>query len=650
MKTFRPSLTIPLFLFALAASTQGAEKFPRVKSGDTYPLRYLNREDGWKTNAAVDLDHVRNAAERINGATRAYWAKNKITPRPQADDDAFVRRVHLDLVGRIPTPDEVRVYRAWGGEGKRLMIAVGLVQTESWVDNFYNLWAGLLRVTTQNPNNGMPAKAYENWVKNALRENMPYDEFARQLITADGQASAENGAVGFVLRDQQQGFLDHFSQLSTIFLASQVGCAMCHNAKFEPVTQKQFYQMAAYFSEINLSKNPENLKKLREEEKATGKTAKEIAEIRRKMREEPFIVTDVKGRELKLPPNYKYDASEAGKAVAPEVLFGHTVTAYPGESRRETFARWMTSPENPNFTKTVANRLWKRIFGIGLIEPANDVNPENKPLSPELMDTLVKVMVDLGYNMKEFTAALAASDLYQRATIDESITHENWKLDGVPLRRLSAEQLWDSMVTLVMGETIRQRSVATASVSSGATYVSGPAMSGMPMPPPMMAGSMPMAMTAGGGEMAPSMMMEEGKKNPKKGAAQMGPNIPLASEQYSPIRAGSFLDQFGMPQREVISEGSSEPNLIQALYMMNSGEVMRATVPNPNHRLFNDLKALGEPEAMVNEIWLRLFARAPSSAEKEKALSYLKQVGIRGGAVVDLVWALVNNREFLFYM
>lgn len=617
-------------------------KFPRVRNGETYPQRYLSRDDGWKQQANVDFDRVRKAAETINAALETSWKKNRITPLGVVNDDTFVRRVHLDLAGRIPTPEEIRAFKAWGGSGKRALMAVGLVQSESWVQNYYNLWAGLLRITTQNPGNGIPARAYENWVKQALRDNMPYDEFVRQLVTADGLASAENGAVGFILRDQQQGTLDHFSQLSTVFLGSQVGCAMCHNAKFEPVTQKQFYQMAAFFSEVNLTKNPEVIKKLREEEKASGKTPKEIAELRRKMREEPYIVTDVKGRDLKLPANYKYDASEAGKAVAPAFIFGHEVTPYPGEARRETFARWMTAPENPNFTRTIANRLWKRVFGIGLIEPANDVGPDAKPLDPALLDTLVRVMIDLKYNTKEFTAALVCTDLYQREAIPTTVTHETWKLQGMPIRRLSAEQLWDSMATLYLGEDIRQKFKGTAGASYGVSYVGGM---------PMMNGSSEPMMTSGSGSEGTMMSTEMAHKNARgRNAGSAIPNVQLSSEQFSPIRAGSFLDQFGMPQREVVSEGSTDPNLIQALFLMNSAEVMRATVPTPQHRLYTDLKAIAEPVAVVDEIWLRLFSRPPLPDEKSKALSYLKSLGPKSGAVVDLVWALVNNREFLFYM
>ncbi|MBN8216289.1 MAG: DUF1549 domain-containing protein [Spirochaetes bacterium] len=650
----------------LLAALQGAKEqkgIARGKPGEAFPHQTETLGDAWRSNAAVDAEAVRRGAASIDAAVAAYWKRLGLVPAGAAPDEVYLRRVTLDLAGRIPTAGEYAAFLADSGPDRRFRTALALVRSEGYVDHFYNLWAGLLRIPTANPGNGIPNRSYEFWVKAALRENMPYDEFVRRLVAADGKASEENGAAGFVLRDQMQGILDHFSQTATVFLSSQVGCAMCHNAKFEPWTQKQFYQMAAFFSELNLTKDPAVMKLLREEEKAPDKTPQMIAEIRRRQREEPWILSDVRGRELKLPANYVYDSNEAGKAVRPATLFGPQVVLDPDQPRRAQFAQWLTSPENPNFTRSIANRLWKRLIGIGLIEPVDDLSPDNKASAPEVLAALTNLMVSSHYNLKVYTAAIAASRVYGLATAPETVTWHKYRLVSHPLRRMSAEQLWDSMAALFQGEKIRERQGGRVAHQEAPGMLRDQAMQGKPiagvasaMESPggtmMIAANsmtpMPGVMAAG---MAPSMTMAPmaGAGGDKK---YKGVVIPLACELPSPIRAGTFLDQFGVPSRESVSEGNQDPSMIQALFLMNANEVQRLITASPQNQLFVELKNAPDLRAVVRAFYVRFFTREPTEGEVAALGAYAQEMKASGGKGVlnqDIAWALLNQREFLFY-
>ncbi|MBL8994632.1 MAG: DUF1549 domain-containing protein, partial [Spirochaetia bacterium] len=442
---------------------------PGLGGGPAYPIRAENPDESWKQNANINPEAVKQAADRIDKVVEGIYKSKNVTPKPIASDEVFVRRVYLDLAGRIPTYQEAMKFLSSKDANKRENLVLGLVQSEGYVNHFYNYWAGLLRI--QSYEQGMSNRAYEKWVKAALRDNMPYDVFVRSLVTADGTTTPDNGATGFILRDRRQGVLDHVSQLSTVFLGSQIGCAMCHDAKFEKWKQKDFYALTAFFSEMTLSKDPKLQKELREQEQEKGKTPAEIREIRRQMRESPYIIVDRKNKEQTLPKDYKYEPALQGAVIKPAVLYGNNPQKDATESRREAFARWLTSPENPNFTKNIANRMWAGLFGIGLIEPLDDINDDNKPSSTVLLDELTRTMVSFKYNMKAFAAAVAESKTYQRATSTEAAKWETFAFESHPLRRLTAEQIWDSFFSIFMGERINQPGSSGSSQPHGDAVV-----------------------------------------------------------------------------------------------------------------------------------------------------------------------------------
>ncbi len=630
------------------------------RGGESYEVQ--KEDDSWKKDASLNPEAIRQAAERIDQVIDRLHKTKNVKAKPLVSDEVFVRRVYLDIAGRIPTYQEMVNFTASKDVNKRENLALALVQSEGYVNHFYNYWAGLLRI--QSYEQGMSNRAYERWVKEALRANMPYDVFVRSLVTADGASTPDNGATGFILRDRRQGILDHVSQLSTVFLGSQIGCAMCHDAKFEKWKQKDFYAMTAYFSEMSLSKDPKIQRELRAQEKESGKTPAEIREIRKEMRESPYIITDRKGKEQTLPKDYQYDKALAGTVIKPTVLYGTAPKIESGETRRSAFARWLTSPENPNFTQNIANRLWASFFGIGLIEPLDDLSDGNHPASPELMSELTKTLIAFKYNMKAFSAAIAQTKAYQRETSKETLTVENFVFDSHPLRRMTAEQTWDSLFAIFLGERINQPGSTGSSAPRGDTVVMRTERSemGQMSRPLAVEGegkgmAMNTAMSGTEGKMDNQMEMSEEKAGKKAGKGKKGGNdygrgLALSSDLSQPARPGTFLEQFGASLREIVSTGTTEPSIAQTLTLMNGRELGMVSQPGPQNALFANMQKAKESGEAVKVLYLSTLGRLPKEKELALIKEYVSDPEVardKNALMSDLTWSVLNQREFLFY-
>lgn len=633
-------------------------------SGAAAERENADPDDTWKERAALDPEAIRLAASRIDAVAAKVMEKRKVTPLPRSSDDVFVRRAYLDLGGRIPTLSERERFIADTDPGKRAALILRLVGSEDYVSHSYNYWAGLLRIQTRM--GGNPMTNYIAWVKNAIRDNMPYDTFVRKLITASGESTGDNGATGFVIRDFQQGILDHVSQISTVFLGSQIGCAMCHNAKFEKWKQTDFYALTAYFSEVSIYKDPYEMKKLREQEVAATGSPQEVGKIRRQMNEYPFTVADKGGQEQHLPKDYKYDASLAGSIIDPGVLYGEAPESKTRENRRQTFARWLTAPENPNFTRSVANRLWANMFGLALIQPVDDLSDNNAPSSVEMMNEITSLMISLKYNLKAFTAAIAMSETWQRTTSTEMLQYDNFAFDSHPLRRLTAEQIWDSLLVLAVGDRLRPQTPVVVSETGNSTrsdmgQMSRPfpsdapgmamnaSMSGSPMNGASMNASSQAPMQPMGQGMMP--MMDEGK-NKKNHWDRGGGFMSVSSEQYQPPQTGGFLEQFGASMRDIVSVGTSEPSISQTLTLMNGRETARFSGPMNQSAVLANLQRAANADEALRIAYRSILGREPKPSEVEFFRSYASDSRAQyqdGGVAGDLVWALLNNREFLFY-
>ena len=361
-------------------------------------------------------DELYEKLPRNNFIDELVWTKLKslrIVPSPAVGDAKYMRRVYIDLIGNLPTPEEVRTFMADTSPDKRQQLVNDLLERPEYANHWANKWADLLR---PNPYRvGVKAVLnYDNWIREGFRENKPYDQFARELVTARG-STWRNGATA-LYRDRRSP--DEVTTLiSQIFLGIRLECAKCHQHPFERWSQEDFYSLAAYFGRV----------------KHRGGIGPPISPAEEKISNAPAG----KGVPVKHPLT--------DEVLEPRPLFGEAPEYDPESDPREALADWMISEQNDYFPQVMMNRVWADLMGTGIVEPVDDLratNPgSNEPLLKALGDEFRKQKFDL----KAMLRLITSSHVYALS----SATNERNKAD---LRnysrhyrqRLRAEVLLDS--------------------------------------------------------------------------------------------------------------------------------------------------------------------------------------------------------------
>ncbi len=426
---------------------------------------------------ALSLQEIQAKAAQINQLVDENLTKQKIQPHASVSDEVFVRRIYLDIAGRIPTLKETSDFLADSASDKRAKLIQTLLDSDGYTQNFFNYWADILRLRSQLAvGNSQPAgAAYANWLRQALDDNMPYDQMVRAMVTADGK-TYENGAVGFYLRDYNMP-LDNMAVTTQVFLGTSMVCAQCHNHPFDKWTQMDYYQLAAHtygMTGTNGLSNPmlaslfgSGYGPKSGKGKKTPATAKlasllppgverkdmgrAMSEILRPLRYNT-VLDQTDRRTLALPHDYQYSDAKPKSVVSPMIPTSFSKDGKivkEGTQPVDAYAQWMTSKDNPRFTTVIANRLWKKVMGMGLIEPVDEITDSTVPSNPKLMTYLEQTLKELNYDMKAYLSLIFNSAAYQRVAHPQDVElGEVYHFPGPLLRRMSAEQIWDSMVTL----------------------------------------------------------------------------------------------------------------------------------------------------------------------------------------------------------
>lgn len=361
---------------------------------------------------------------RIDDLVADKWQRMKIRPSGLCDDATFLRRVTLDLTGLPPTPDQVRDFLADSrpAREKRDEVVDRLLASPEYVEYWTNKWADLLQVNGKFLG-GEGAAAFRDWIRQAVAENRPYDQFAREVLTSSGSNKANPAASYYkVLRDPQL----MMENTTHLFLGVRFNCNQCHDHPFERWTQDQYFQTAAFFAKTKLKKAEEA------GDKTIGGTAVEGA---KPLYEEVF---DAKEGSIEHP--------RTGKPVEPDFPYACDFEVAEGASERERLAAWITSPDNRYFAKSYVNRLWGYLLGVGLIEPIDDIRAGNPPTNPELLEHLTHDFIESGFNVRQVMRAICTSRTYQL-----SVEANDWNADDAinyshaKPRRLPAEVLYDSI-------------------------------------------------------------------------------------------------------------------------------------------------------------------------------------------------------------
>jgi hypothetical protein len=342
----------------------------------------------------------------------ARWQELGLTPSEPVGDATFLRRAHLDLIGRLPTPDEVQAFLEDSDPTKRARLIDRLLERPEYADHWANKWADLLR---PNPYRvGIKATfSFDHWLRDAFRKNVPYDRFVSELLAAEG-STWRNGATVW-LRDRRSPE-EVTTMASQLFLGVRLECARCHQHPFEVWGQTDFYGLAACFERVD--------------RKGTGLS--------------PPISG---GEEIVLrggrsPVKHPLTGAE----IAPRALGVDPWKEDPESDPREKLLAWLLEPGNPFFAKAGANRVWAELFGKGIVDPGDDIRATNPPANPRLLEALAEHYRAVGYDTKALLRTICTSHAYALSSMpNESNARDHRQFSRHYRQRLRAETLLDAI-------------------------------------------------------------------------------------------------------------------------------------------------------------------------------------------------------------
>lgn len=584
------------------------------------------------------LDAVKAKAKKIDQLLEAGYRKHNVSPNRMLTDSLFLRRAYLEIGGRIPTLEEISRYQADRKKDKRERLIDELLGSAEHVSHMYNYWADLLRLKDNPINGNQIAQPYHEYVKDNIRTNKPYDKWVQEMMTAEGRIW-ENPAVGFVTRDSNME-LDAVDNMVQVFLGTQIGCAQCHDHPFDRWTQKEYYEMAAFWYPVRTRPNTGDkkrfsngnpLQRVRAEMKKIDPKANTNGLFARVVNANLYEVWDQKNRPLKLPHDYQYDNGKPNQRVQMKPIFGTNVKVAPSDRPRDVLANWMTSPENPRFAKNIANRLWKKAFGIGLIEPVNDIQDGSDCSNPELLDLLTTTLIDNNFNLRELQRIIFNTRAWQReASFADVDLSKPYYFPGPILRRMTAEQIWDSLLTVAVyhPESFTRPSLKSIGelLDMDLNSVSAPEVQRI------------------ADEFQAKYSANAERKFTRERNWYKGLVLARASELPSPLPPEHFLRQFGQSDRELIESSGRDGSVSQILTMFN-GEITHMMLERGS-LIFDTIVQAKTLQARIDVIFYSILSRPPSGSERRVAEKEIRATGVQGFGHVT--WALINTKEFLF--
>jgi hypothetical protein len=509
------------------------------------------------------VDQLPPSRNFIDELVFANLKKLGMPPSPVCDDATFLRRVTLDIAGRLPTEDETTRFHSSGDSNKRDQVIDELLRSPDYADYFAAKWTALLKNRRDDASDIVSNFAFHAWIRDSLLANKPYDQLARELLGATG-AVIGNPPVAWYKRVKEPK--QQLEDVAQLFLGVRMQCAQCHHHPFERWSQDDYYSFAAFFSQVG--------------RKPSATRGEDLIFHKRGI----AAATNVK----------------TGMALKPAAL-GDAIPPIPADADpRLKLADWMSSPRNPFFARALANRYWKHFFQRGLIEPEDDIRDTNPPSNPELLDALAKHFVESGFDLKGLVREITRSNAYLLSALpNEHNVADRQNYSHYYPRRLQAEVLLDSIDRLTGTQT------DFANLPPGTRAVA------------------------------------------------------LPDNSYN--TSSAFLRVFGRPEAASVCECErvQTSSLAQSLHLINSQE-LRSKLGSPTGRAERLAKDERPAEARIRELYLVAFSREPRSDELQHAQDFLasltndadgkpvdpKQAAREG--FQDLIWALINTKEFLF--
>lgn len=671
--------------FPLTNLSPEDQALAKTMKGTEQPVMLANAtvaQASAKIDSLVAGGLVKANPERVKGGKKPITGFN-----PLANDEQFVRRVYLDVVGRIPSHDEALAFIKDSNPNKRAKLIDMLLDSPGYNSHMFNYLAEMLRVKDRLEQNNLRGVPYINWLQDQVAKNRPWNEMVYDMITAKGKMW-HNGAAGYLLRDAGMP-LDNLANTLAVFLGTDVACAQCHDHPFSDWTQHQFYEMASFFgatttnmraaqnrkkgSDDMMSVQNDLMPKIEEIVTKAGMDWRRVNNgIRNFIGANRAIVGDMDANSMKLPHDYKYPDAKPNDPVEPKFITwsknDKNLPAYKQkikdvEGLRDAFGKWTTDPSNPRFAMAIANRMWKRAFGQGISEPVTNIDDPEQSANPALLKHLSEEMKRVKFSLKDFMRIIYNTRAYQAESTTEHIAMgEPYYFQGPLLRRMTAEQAWDSYMTLVLGdpdkytkplEDLYSRSIdldlTNPKLDAQTVLVKYAAFQKM--------AEKERALMGGGlADAGSDMMMEESSK--KAGAKSAPPEdmmagtasisyngmvLRRAAELEQPAPNGHFLIDFGQSPRALI-DGSVKTGSVPQVLMMMNGKAQEM-LTNPDSLVFRTMEKVKTPPEKVEAMFLSILNRRPTLSEKDIAKRALSS-GDDGYA--NMIWALINTREFIF--
>ena len=383
-------------------------------------------------------------SDRVDRHVSARWRKEGVKPTAAADDATFYRRVHLDLVGKIPTILEIRDFLSDDRPDKRKIWVEKLLESDEFADHFANVYRQMMLPTVENQEAIFSLGGFENWLRKKLKENVPYDKMVRELLTANvqpgagfrGQEDMSNAnPVAFYAANEYKAE-NLAGAAARLFLGVKIECAQCHKHPFADWTQKQFWEFAVFFTRVNPNGQVE-------------------------IDDNGNQVVKPQPKNVALEPQITIPKTDI--VVKAKFLDGKSPIWTTGMDPRKVLSEWITSPSNEYFARITVNQMWHYFFGTGLVDPFDDFGDHNPATHPELLDELSEQFVKSGYDLKYLARTIVNSKTYQLSSTPtikkrDDDDPENMRLFArMPLRQLSGEQLFDSLAEVMEYKVDRTR-------------------------------------------------------------------------------------------------------------------------------------------------------------------------------------------------
>ena len=469
----------------------------------------------------------------------------RILPSGLCTDEEFLRRVTIDIAGQLPTEEQYNQFMTDQADDKRSALIERLLGQKEFSEIWAMKFAQLLMIKSSNQVSYKSAFLYNQWLTDKFAKNVPIDKMVRELLGATG-GTFSNPATNYYQIERDT--LKRAENVAQVFMGIRTQCAQCHNHPLDRWTMDDYYGFAAFFCQTG-TKNAEDYREK--------------------------IVYDRRSGEVKHPVS--------GQTMMPQFLGGEPVDT-KGQDRRVVMAEWLTSPENPYFSTSIANRVWAHFMGVGTVDPVDDIRVSNPPTNPELFQELGNKLAEYNFDFRQLVRDICNSQAYQRsASPNESNRTDTRNYAYAVVRRIPAEMMLDC-VSQVTNTNEKFR--------------------GLPLG-------------------ARAVQIADGR-----------------TSTY-------FLDTFGRAPRETVCdcEASTDPSLSQALHLLNGSSTNGKITQG---KVVSELLEGSTPEQALDRLYVRCLSRYPTEAERAELLAAINASPSPKEGLEDIFWAILNSREFVF--